>query len=145
MAKKRIKQSVVLTVSLKKGCYRHIRISVNETLEELADTILWAFDFCNDHAHAFFMDNRAWSGANCYYMAEMDEEEEYRHTCDVKLHELALQTGDRFLFVFDFGEEWRFQCKVLRLIDEDTDDSEIVKFVGEAPEQYPDQDWDEEE
>lgn len=145
MTKKRMKQSIVLSVSLMKGCYRHIQLSVNETLEDLADTILWAFDFYNDHAHAFFMDNRAWSDADCYYMAEVDEDEEYRHTCDVNLHELALQKDDRFLFVFDFGDDWEFQCKVLHLIDEDTKEPEIIKSVGEAPEQYPDYECDEEE
>lgn len=145
MAKKRIKQSIVLSVSLKKGCYRHIQFSVNKTLEDLADIILWVFDFDNDHAHAFFMDNKAWSDADCYYMAEVDEDEEYRHTCDVKLYELALQKDDRFLFVFDFGDDWQFQCKVLRLIDEDTKEPEILRSVGESPEQYPDYDWNEDE
>lgn len=144
MAAKRIKQSVVLSVSIGKGCYRHILVSANETLEELAVIILWAFDFYNDHAHAFFMDNKAWSDDNCYYMAEVDEEEEYRHTCDVKLHQLKLQKNDKFLFVFDFGDDWEFQCKVLRLIDEDTDDVALIKSVGEAPEQYPDYESDEE-
>lgn len=145
MAKKRIKQSVVLSISLKKGCYRHIQVSVNDTLDYLADTIIWAFDFDNDHAHAFFMDNKAWSRADCYYMAEVDEYGEYRHTCDVQLHQFDLQKNDLFLFIFDFGEEWRFQCKVLRIINEDIKDAELLKSVGQAPEQYPDYEFDEEE
>ena len=82
MASKRVKQSIILSVSVMKGCYRHIQVSVNEDLETLADIILWAFDFDNDHAHAFFMDNKAWSNYDCYYMAEVDEDEMYRHTCD---------------------------------------------------------------
>lgn len=142
MANKKIKQSVVLSVSAEKGCYRHIQVSVNETLETLADIILWAFDFLNDHAHAFFMDNKAWSDTDCYYMAEVDEDEEYRHTCDYKLHQLNLQKSDKFLFIFDFGDDWHFQCKVLRVIDEDTKEAEILRSVGEPPEQYPDFDYD---
>ena len=47
MAMKKVNSSVVLSVSIGKGCYRHIQLSLNETLEELADTIIWAFDFCN--------------------------------------------------------------------------------------------------
>ena len=77
MASKRVKQSIILSVSVMKGCYRHIQVSVNEDLETLADIILWAFDFDNDHAHAFFMDNKAWSNYDCYYMAEVDEDEMY--------------------------------------------------------------------
>lgn len=137
MAMKKVNSSVVLSVSIGKGCYRHIQLSLNETLEELADTIIWAFDFCNDHAHAFFMDNKAWSNCNCYFMAEVDEDDEYPHTCDVKLSKLGLQKDDKFKFIFDFGDEWEFQCKVLRIIDEDTDDAMIIRMVGAPPEQYP--------
>lgn len=140
MAGKRIKQSIVLSVSVEKGCYRHIRVSVNETLEVLADIILWAFDFENDHAHAFFMDNKPWSHIDCFYMAEVDEDNEFNHTCDFKLHELGLEKGDAFKFVFDFGDDWHFQCKVLRIIDEDCKNPEITKCVGEPPVQYPDYD-----
>ena len=53
MSTKKVNKSAVLSVSSGKGCYRHIQVSLNESLEELADIILWAFDFCNDHAHAF--------------------------------------------------------------------------------------------
>ncbi len=133
----RTEKSIVLSVSVGKGCYRHIQVSANETLEGLADTILWVFGFYNDHAHAFFMDNKVWSMADCFYMAEVDIDEEYRHTCDYKLYQLKLQKDDKFQFVFDFGDEWRFQCKVLRTIDEDTAAATIVRMVGEPPEQYP--------
>jgi hypothetical protein len=60
-------KSYVISVSLGTGCYRHIRISGKATLEELSDAILDAFDFDNDHLHAFFMNNRAWDDMDCYY------------------------------------------------------------------------------
>lgn len=69
-------------------------------------------------------------------MAEVDEENEYRHTCDVKLSKLGLQNDDKFKFVFDFGDDWEFQCRVLRIIDEDTDEAMMIRAVGESPEQY---------
>ena len=140
MPAKKVNKSIVLSVSIVKGCYRHIQVSLNDTLEDLADIIIWAFDFCNDHAHAFFMDNQVWSDYDCYYMAEVDEEDEYRHTCDVKLSKLGLQKDDKFKFVFDFGDSWEFQCRVLRVIDEDTNEAEIIRSVGKSPEQYPDYD-----
>lgn len=129
-------KSTVLSVSVGKGCYRHIKVSMDETLEDLADIILDAFDFDNDHAHAFFMDNKVWSEEDCYYVASVDIYEEYRHTCDYKLYQLKLQKNDKFKFVFDFGDEWRFQCSVLRFIDEETVVPTIVRAVGEPPEQY---------
>ena len=45
MSTKKVNKSAVLSVSIGKGCYRHIQVSLNESLEELADIILWAFDF----------------------------------------------------------------------------------------------------
>ncbi|MBO1101200.1 plasmid pRiA4b ORF-3 family protein [Enterococcus hirae] len=118
------------------GCYRHLCVSTNETLEDFTELILSAFDFVNDHAHAFFMDNYAWSSNNCYYMKEMDEDNEYLHTCDYRLYQFGLKKGDAFKFVFDFGDDWRFQCKVLRVIDDDSEYETVIKSVGESPEQY---------
>lgn len=134
----RIEKSIVLSVSVGKGCYRHIQVSENVTLEMLAGIILCAFGFCNDHAHAFFMDNKAWSQADCFYMAAVDEDEEYRHTCDYKLYQIKLKKDDKFKFVFDFGDDWQFQCKVLRIVDEDIKGAMLIKLVGDSPEQYPD-------
>ena len=52
------KKTYIISVSLKKGCYRHIQIASDKTLDELSQAILSAFDFDNDHLHAFFMDNK---------------------------------------------------------------------------------------
>lgn len=138
--------SFVISVSLKKGCYRHIQIAQEATLEELSSVILQAFAFEDDHMHAFFMDNVTWSGADCYYVAPMDEEDDdnERHTCDYMLRQV-MQTGSKFKYVFDFGDNWQFQCKVL---SEKTWDAPspgdalldsyalVLREVGEAPAQY---------
>ena len=39
---------------------------------------------------------------------------------------------------FNFGEEWLFQCSVLRILDVPCDCAEVIRSVGEAPEQYGD-------
>lgn len=59
-------KTYIISVSLKKGCYRHIEISSDIILFELHEEILYAFEFIDDHAHAFFMDNRAWSQEQAY-------------------------------------------------------------------------------
>ena len=156
--KKKTKQptnqkSFVISVSLLKGCYRHIQIAQDATLEALSSVILQAFAFDDDHMHAFFMDNVAWSEADCYYMDTMDDEDDdnERHTCDFRLR-LVMRVGSKFKYVFDFGDNWQFQCRVL---SEKTWDAPsphdapldsyalVIRAVGEAPEQYGD--WEEEE
>ncbi len=36
--------------------------------------ILWSFDFANDHAHAFFMDNVEWSHADSYFLSFVSDD-----------------------------------------------------------------------
>ena len=95
--------SYVISVSLGTGCYRHIQISKSATLYKLHQAILDAFEFVDDHTHAFFMDNKTWSQADAYYSMKMDGYE--RLTKGRKLERLDLAKGSQFKYVFDFGEE----------------------------------------
>ena len=135
-------RSYVISVSAGTGCYRHIQISKSATLYKLHKAIISAFDFEDDHAHAFFMDNHYWSGYAAFFSMKMHGDE--RLTKSYKLEKLNLVKGDQFKYVFDFGDEWRFQCKVLREVDEQLDIPRVIRSVGESPEQYPqwaDEDW----
>lgn len=128
--------SYVISVSPYSGCYRHIRLSGNTYLSELATAILDTFEFDDDHLYAFFMDNKAWSHEDTYYRNPDDYSE--RSCDDARLGDLHLEVGKKFLFLFDFGDEWRFQCKVLKVLQEETKDCQVIRSKGEAPKQYPD-------
>jgi hypothetical protein len=127
-------KSYIVSVSLGAGCYRHIRISAGAILLELHSAILNAFQFDDDHAHVFFMDNRLWSEEDSYYSEGIEDTE--RYTSEYRLDDAGLHTGKLFKYVFDFGHEWKFQCKVLKALDEDILEPQVVKSVGIAPEQY---------
>ena len=62
------------------------------------------------------------------------------------LASLNLRKGQNFLYLFDYGDEWRFNVR-LHAINENGDPEaeypKIVESVGTAPQQYPD--WEEEE
>lgn len=126
----------VLSVSLGTGCYRHIQVPDTILLSDLAEVILQAFDFDNDHLHAFFMDNREWSPGDSYFLDDPG-----RSTKRFGLYDTGLEKGKKFKFLFDYGDEWIFQCKVLRLTDDITESPQVIRSKGEAPPQYPD--WDE--
>lgn len=128
------KISYVISVSLGTGCYRHIQISGRKTLDYFAGCILDAFDFDFDHLYSFFMDNKWWSQINAYN-SPYSEEPPYAN--QIKLSQLRLSKGQAFKFLYDYGDEWRFQCKVLRVLDENTSEPIILRSVGDAPEQYP--------
>lgn len=132
--------SYVISVSIGTGCYRHIQISASATLFRLHQAILNAFEFDDDHMHAFFMDNKLWSQWDCYVSSRSEPTD--RLSKRYSLQKAGLAKGKRFLYLFDFGDEWVFQCKVLREVDEKTDIPCVIRSVGEAPEQYPNYDED---
>ncbi len=127
-------RSYVISVSLGAGCYRHIKISGDCTLMELHSVILKAFEFCDDHAHAFFMDNVVWSQADSYYVPGIERGD--RTTDLYTLEQAGLDVGKKFKYVFDFGDEWTFQCKVLRIEAGAAPVPTVIKGKGDAPDQY---------
>lgn len=132
-------ESYVISVSLGTGCYRHIQISANASLYKLHQAILKAFEFEDDHEHAFFMDNHVWSPADAYFSSKAEAVD--RLTKKYTLKKLQLAKGQKFKYIFDFGNEWEFQCKVLRELEEDTKTPLVIRSAGESPEQYPE--WEE--
>ena len=137
-------ESFVISVSLGTGCYRHIQISANATLFKLHQAILKAFEFDDDHLHAFFMDNKRWSDRDMYVAFKSEPAD--RLTKKYSLQRAGLVKGKKFLYLFDFGDEWVFQCRVLRELEDKTATPVIIRSVGESPEQYPScDDWDEDD
>lgn len=59
------------------------------------------------------------------------------------LEELGLEVGQTFLYLFDYGDEWRFKVRVhaINPAAPEVEYPHIVESVGKAPEQYPD--WEE--
>lgn len=117
------------------GLYRHIKVPRSMRLIEFSFAILDAYQFDMDHLSAFFMDNRAWSDADAYFFDEINDGS--RVMGETELRDVGLEKGKKFLYIFDFGDEWTFQCKVLREVDDAGKNAEIVKSVGEAPQRYP--------
>ena len=135
-----MEKSLVLSVSAGVGCYRHIQINQNETLERLSETILYAFDFDDGHLHSFFMNNQAWDEDNEYMSRGLDFdihtiEDKYLDgalgfTDDVKLSEFNLNKGYKFLYIYDYGDDWRFHIRVLRVVNDATETPVVLKSVG---------------
>ncbi|MEM6264096.1 MAG: hypothetical protein AAGI38_16395, partial [Bacteroidota bacterium] len=49
-----------------------------------------------------------------------------------------------FLYIFDFGDNWEFECTIEEMLEEELVKSpRVVAKKGKAPEQYPDYDEDE--
>ena len=106
-------ESFVISVSLGTGCYRHIQISASATLYQLHKAILNAFDFDDDHQHAFFMDNRVWSPVDVYFSSK--EKARDRLTKKYTLKQIALAKDRKFKYLFDFGDAQAKEVMVPRI------------------------------
>lgn len=122
----------IFKVSLGK-VWRKISISAHEDFDELSSAILSAFNFDDDHLYSFS------------YEARFGNEEEVNHPYmeeggsadEITLGEIALTVGAQISFLFDFGDNWRFDIVLEKIIPEDDKSSpKIIEKQGKPPKQY---------
>lgn len=82
------------------------------------------------------MSNRGWDSRECYYSKHADDGP---FTDEVTLIKAGLAEGKKFLYIFDFGDEWRFSCRVLHLLEKPTPTPICVRSKGDPPVQYGDE------
>lgn len=126
----------VFKVAMSRDIWRRIEMAANHTLLDLHGAIQRAFKFDDDHLYSFFMDGKPWSD-DCY-CSPMDE----KGPCvdEVRIGELELFEGKRFLYLFDYGDCWQFEV-ILEKIDSEKKQHkkpQIMKVQGKAPPQYGD-------
>lgn len=127
------KGTFLLKVYLSRNRWRTIAISSEHTLEEFHNAIQDAFDFDKDHLYAFFMDGIPWSNNHIY----APEDTEGPFSNQVRIGDLGLHAGQRFMYVFDFGDEWHFKAEVLEITREPGPPSPVItEKKGKSPEQY---------
>ena len=73
-------------------------MGVDLTLHDLHSAILNAFDFADDHMHAFFMNNKPWDEESGIYSPYCEEED--CHSTDYKLSGFNFENGAQFLYIF---------------------------------------------
>ena len=108
------------------------------TLNDLAHSILYGFDFDSDHLYEFSMTGRLNDSFNYQVMPE----DEYEPSCDVELDELGLSKGQNFWFHYDFGDDWVFVVHVNKVEGRDGGSARLISRKGSV-EQY--RSWDDED
>lgn len=133
----------IFKVTYKRGVWRRIRLSSAHTLHHLHEAIQEAYDFDDDHLYAFFMDGKPWTGKT--YWSPHSDGPPYADKTLTGM--LGLKRGQRFLYLFDFGDEWNFNVQVDKILQSDMPPVRpaIIESCGEAPEQYPDMFWEDED
>jgi hypothetical protein len=123
-------------VSLGTDCWRRIAMPGDAYLDELAATILDAFDFDSDHLYRFSYKDRFGRTVEIdhpYLASDFD----HALADEVKVGDLPLTKGMHIGFLFDFGDQWDFDIQT-----EDVNAGSAIKKPrvlekhGKAPEQY---------
>jgi hypothetical protein len=126
----------VFKVALGADCWRRIAIGGEATLEELAATILGAFNFDSDHLYCFSYRDRFGR------IVEIDHPEMARGSDnaladEIKVGDIPLFPGSRIDFLFDFGDEWEFVLQTERVnADLAIRKPRVLEKHGRAPKQY---------
>ena len=118
--------------------WRKIEMRADQTLENLHFAIQNAYGWDADHLYSFFMSGKAWDESTEYCLPE-GYTSGPGNVQTTTLEELNLKPKQEFMYLFDYGDEWRFKVRV-HAINPDAPEGDyprIVESVGEAPEQYP--------
>ncbi|MBI4499239.1 MAG: plasmid pRiA4b ORF-3 family protein [Chloroflexi bacterium] len=134
-----------LKVSLgwNKRVWRVLEILDNQTLEDLHDTILEAFGWDDDHLYSFFLSGRPWDPLP--EVTRPYDEAEPPTADEVTLADLELRPKQRFLYIFDFGDQLHHLVEVVGAfpVPAEGEFPRMVESQGEAPPQYSS--WDDED
>lgn len=125
--------------------WRTIKLRQNQTLHQLHLAIQRAFNWDDDHLYSFFLSGRPWDRHTEYAGPGADGARSAR----ARLDSLGLHSGQRFLYLFDYGDELLHDVEVLSISDHSGPGRypQILEEHGEAPPQYPalEEDWEEED
>ncbi len=120
------------------GVSRTLALPAEYTLDDLHLQIQKAVNFDDDHLYQFFMNPRnPYNGEQYYDPRAVDGWTRGFPAADTTLAMLNLYEGQRFLYIFDFGDHWEFYLTVVRHLPDDTSGkARIVEKVGKLPKQY---------
>jgi|GEM_PF-3658596 len=125
-------------VSIKgwKGVRRMIAIHSSNTMLDLHLAIQDAFDFYDNHLYLFSMDMKGYQSSEIIASPDAEGDgDKYAH--EVVIESLDWKPQHKFLYIFDFGDSWKFVCKLKKIEtnEEPLQKHQIVEAVGKSPKQ----------
>jgi len=128
-------------VSLKNNpdIWRIIDIKENQMLSSLHKAIFKAFDRTDEHEYSFYLSNKPYDKETEFTSPGADTTGETKLATRIRIDSLALYGGPKFLYLFDYGDEWWHEVELLGVTKKVTRASypKVVKKQGTSPPQYP--------
>ena len=104
------------------------------TLHDVHNVIQHELDLDNDHLYAFYLSGRYFDPSSEHSLSQGARHDAQRSV----LFRLGLEAGQRFVYLFDFGDEHRHALTVVSITDVEVPLAQpvLVESVGDAPSQY---------
>jgi len=124
---------------------REIELAANQTLADLGEAIPAAFGFDDPHLWSFFLSGKAWDRATEYALESAPDPvfgARARSARRARIRDVpwpGARGRTEFLFLFDYGDEWRFRVTPVRTsdaVDPSAGYPRVVARHGDAPPQY---------
>lgn len=127
---------------------REIEVAGNVNLYKLADAIVGAYGFNFDHCFGFFSkitETRFFDSEKQYELFTdlIEEGEDIEPTGagsvkKTKISDVWSVSGDKMLFLFDYGAEWLFVVELIGFGKKELKIKypRVLKSIGRAPKQY---------
>jgi tetratricopeptide (TPR) repeat protein len=123
----------------KPDIWRIIDIKGNQMLSSLHKAIFKAFDRFEEHQYSFFLSNKPYDRESAYHSQGLDADETGKLATRIRIDSIALYGGPKFLYLFDYGDEWWHEIELMDVTERVTRAGypKVVKKQGKSPPQYP--------
>lgn len=121
-----------------RSIYRTVEIAGGRTFADLSDWILDSFEFDKDHLYMFSLNRRPYAPDGIYHpMAKRG-----KRANSVRLQDVNPAVKNKYLYLYDFGDDWMFYITVMEI--KETDRDMPIKLIHSQGKLYQYPDWEEE-
>jgi hypothetical protein len=97
----------------KADIFRDIEISDQDTLEDLHNSIVHAFDLDNGEMASFYKSDNQWNQGDEISLFAVDDNALLMSECIIS--KICLEKGDKLLYIFDFLNMWTFYVELMEV------------------------------
>lgn len=105
--------------------WRKIEVPSNVKLTSLAEIIITAMEWYNEHLHQFRTKDKVY-----YATAQKDDDIDTNWGGDFSINQLLKKEKDKVVFEYDFGDSWEHDIVLSKVEDYDKDEPHIVKLIS---------------
>lgn len=119
--------------------WRIIDIKGNQMLSSLHKAIFKAFDRYEEHQYSFFLSNTPYDRGSEYTSPGLGNGGAGKLASRIRIDSVELYGGRKFLYLFDYGDEWWHDVELVSVTERITRASypRVVKKNGKSPPQHP--------